>query len=162
MRRRTWSSFWAILAAIAGVIGAGAAVYPLLQSDQQAAHLVFPSHIDSPPFKVWVQALSEPIILTGNWYISRGPWWWPQTLRHKDALWTYDVGLSVTQRTLKDVRIPMNERRGVWIDDEQIANWTGGPIAVCNPGEFEIGIEYKWKSGSSWARTTLPLCAKKN
>jgi hypothetical protein len=160
MRRPSWSSFWTVLAAIAGVVGAAAAVYPLFQPDQQAARLAFPHYLDSPPYHVWVVTLSDPVVLTGGWYIKRGPWWHAQTLRDGAAVGTVE-STSLASRPLKDVRVAMNERKLVFIDERPVEEWSSGALAPCNAGELEMGVEYTWRGGSSWARTTLPLCVTK-
>jgi hypothetical protein len=106
-------------------------------------------------------ALSDPIVLTGRWYIRRGPWWRLQTLRDGTAVGAYDSRISRGRLPLNDIRVAANERGFVSIDDRDIEEWLGGgSLSVCRPGEFEIGIEYKWKGGTSWAHTTLPLCVR--
>jgi len=168
MRSRGWASFWTILAATAGVVGAGAAVYPLLQPDQHAAHITFPFSFDRQPYMVRVVTLSDPVVLTGRWYIRRASWWNFGTLTTGTAVAIYvrtglDTGAPRDElRTLKDVRIGVNEGKYVDIDGDVIREWAGGSsLTNCDAGEFEIGIEYKWKGGTSWARMTLPLCVAK-
>jgi hypothetical protein len=76
-------------------------------------------------------------------------------MRDGTSVRAYDSGGALP---LKDIRVAANERGYVLIGYEEIEEWVGGSIAVCKTGEFEIGIEYKWKGGSSWARAALPLC----
>jgi hypothetical protein len=161
MGNMRWSAFWTILGTVAGVIGAGAAVHPLLQIEQHAAHLTFPHYIDSPPYHVWVVALSDTIVLTGRWHIRYGPWWHPQTVRDGTGIRAYDSRISNGSLPLKDIRVAANERRLVSIDERDIEEWVGRSITPCTAGEFEIEIEYKWKGGSSWVRAMMPLCVAK-
>ena len=160
MRALGRSSFWAAVAAIAGVAGAAAAVYQLLQTDQRAAHLTFPHYLDRPPYSVRVVAFSDPIVLTGRWYIRHGPWWYPKTLQDGATVEARDSRISRNALPLKDIRVAANESGYIAIGDDEIEAWVGRAISACKTGEFEIGIEYEWKGGSSWARTTLPLCVR--
>jgi hypothetical protein len=150
-----WSHIWTIIATIAGVIGAGAAVYPLLRNDNYGAHLAFPN-LDEPRY-VWMESLNDPIVLTGEWYIKRGAWWNRRTLRVGDVVRRVDDKL-LEFRGIKDFRVAANEKRIISIDHQELSTWANGRLKSCNRGEFEIGIEYKWKGGTSWARTRLPFC----
>lgn len=152
--------FWTIVASIAGVIGAAAAVYPLINADHHPAHLTFPDHLDRPRY-VWVENLSDPIVLTGNWYIKRGQWWNTRTLRTGDVIGRID-STSYTRRNFRDLRVTANERKMVSIDSHALEDWAGGALTPCSPGEFDLGLEFKSKAGSSWAYTTLPFCIAPN
>jgi hypothetical protein len=71
-----------------------------------------------------------------------------------------DSRISRDALPLKDIRVAANQNGYIAIEDHEIEAWVGSTIAACKAGEFEIGIEYEWKGGSSWARTTLPLCVR--
>jgi len=150
MRPRGWGYFWTALGTAAGVVGAAAAVYSVLNTSQHEALIRFPSYLDEPDF-VWVESLSSTVILTGNWFIKHGKWWNARTLSAGDV-----VGLG----DLADLRVATNDRRLVSIDGQALERWVGGRLEKCHPGEFEIGVEYKSKSGVLWARTELPFCAR--
>jgi hypothetical protein len=152
MRPRTWHWFWTILATIAGVIGAGAAVYPLLNPDPQVAYLAVEVRPDDT---VRVEAFSEPVILTGKWYIRQGHWWWSKTLTDGEAL---TLGIYRFEET----RMQANGRRWIHIDDNVVANKFGhARLWKCplNQTDFELGIEIRSKTGLSWLRTALPMCS---
>jgi hypothetical protein len=155
---RRFSHLWTIIATIAGVIGAGAAVYPLLRKDNYGTHLIIPT--PEEPRYVWVEPLNDPITLTGEWYIKRGSWWNRKTLRDGNVVRRID-DKQLEFRSIKDLHVPANERRLVSIDDGALGTWANRPLKSCSAGEFELGIEYMWKGGISWARTTLPFCVKR-
>jgi hypothetical protein len=123
MSPRRFSHLWTIVATIAGVIGAGAAVYPLVQNESYAAHLTFPSHLEEP-FHVWIESLNDPIILTGQWYIKHGQWWWnSKTLREGNVVRRTELAEKIYYHTIKSVRVPGNEKRLISIDDRALATW---------------------------------------
>ena len=175
MRLKSWSSFWTILATVAGVIGAGAAVYPLFTSEQQAAHLAAPDDFDLLA-GVYVETFSDPISLTGNWYIRRGPWWRLSSLRtgnvvgeyaheyvqHRSLHLGYELRATTETvwRTMKDMRVAANSKKFVTVQREPVQDWAGGPIRRCDASEFQIGLEYRWKGGTSWATMKLPYCVQ--
>lgn len=150
MGRRGRISIWTALGTVAGVVGAGAAVYSVFSTNQHDALVTFPNYLDQPEF-VWVEALSNTVVLTGNWFLKSGNWWNARTLSAGDV-----VGLG----NLTGLRIAANERRVVPIDDSALKSWLGGRLERCHPGEIEMGVEYISKSGVSWARTKLPFCAR--
>lgn len=150
MRPRGRGYFWTVLGTVAGVVGAAAAMYSILSTDQHDAHVTSPNYLDGPDF-VWVQSLSDTVILTGNWFIKHGKWWNARTLLTGNV-----VGLG----GLTDLRVAANDRKLVSIDGLALERWAGGRLEKCYPGDFEIGIEYKSKSGLSWARTALHFCVR--
>lgn len=163
-------SLWTILSAIAGVIGAGAAVYSLLIKDEQHAVLTYIDQLDL----VRIETFSEPIVLTGNWYVQRGAWWNAETLSSGDAVVTFD---GFSEMSLEEVRIPPNSRKVLHVDLRALQSWVtnntkkceknrqGGvqckyKVVKCSPdqGEVQLGVEYTSRSGIKWARRLLPYC----
>jgi hypothetical protein len=140
LRPRTWASFWKIAASVAGVIGAAAAVYPLVFTDQQFVHLTYNQKLQM----VQVDTLSEPIILTGNWYAKKKRWWHPNVIFSKGSI---SLAGMIAH---KDQRIQADSRRHLALSTVLIDD--------CLAGDFEIGVEFKSKAGLAWARTTPPLC----
>ena len=172
--RSRWSSFWTIIASMAGVIGAAAAVYPLLTTDQQLAHLAYNEELEF----LRVETFSEPIILTGGWYIKKGAWWNSETLRTGGVVAAgYDT-YSKEWIGLKDTRIAANQRKSLLLDKTALEQWVRGKPATCEHnryksctelvmvscaeeiGELEVGVEYKSRAGLSWARRNLPYCVR--
>ncbi len=165
MRPRGWSAFWTILAAVAGVVGAAAAVYPLLNTEQQLAHLSY----DDDLTVLRVETFSEPVILTGGWQLKKGQWWANETLQAGDVVIVF-----------ADTRVPANDRKALFLDKQAIEKWVGQKQVSCRTGrtdgvpcwefvmapcpehlgELEIGLEFRSKSGLSWARRKLPYCIR--
>ena len=160
-----WRYFWTIVASVAGVIGAAAAVFPLLTAEQLAVHLSYDQELDG----LRVETLSEPVILTGKWYISRGRWWNSNSLQTGDIL----------GEPFNGKRIAANDRRTLYVNKRTLEVWAG-TTSDCPPRhdfcdrprqlitcpsddrEFEIGLEAKSRFGTQWARMNLPYCIKTN
>lgn len=149
MRARGWSSFWTIVAAIAGVIGAAAAIYPLLGTDQQFAYLTLDEDLED----VRLYALSEPIILTGNWSIKRKQW-----------LGSANASSNTTTPSLllveiKDRRVPAGERTTISFWWPALSRVSRCPL---DKGDLELSVEFRSKHGLALARTTLPYCSQQS
>ena len=162
MRRPlSWAFIWTILGSVAGVIGAAAAVYPLLTQEQHRAYITYKGEIDL----FAIETLSEPIALTGNWYVKKGSWW-------SKALHQTGYEVEKDKRVLANARYSFSLDR--WTIKEKVFN---GADAACNEkggahciwlvpcsiaeGEFEFGLEYRSKHGLAWARTKLPYCVRR-
>lgn len=149
--RRT--SFWTMVATLAGVIGAGASIYPLLNSEQQVVHLVLGKEIWRGSYDVYVHTLSEPVILTGEWTVrkKRG-WWWESNVldstKHEGKFLFGDF---------KDRRVNAGSRTVLLASDRV----DGFERCDVTEGELEFALQIKSKVGIAWARTTLPNCDRR-
>ena len=65
------SSLWNAVATVAALVGTAAAVYPLITSDKQVAHIVH----SYKPTMIRVVAFNEPLVLTGEWAMRRSSSW---------------------------------------------------------------------------------------
>jgi hypothetical protein len=147
-----WSKLATILATLAGVVGAAAAVYPLVVSPvQHVAHLI-PDLND--PDLVHVQTFTDPVVFTGNWSLRRS---WKRT-SNREMAEAVGRGIGWGFHDLKDIRISADHKSYFEIDRKQIAKWLNGSIGHCSSGEFEIKVEFKSRGGSTWETTTLPWC----
>lgn len=157
----TQTQFWTIVASIAAIIGAAAAVWPLLQQrEEYAAHLVFPHYVREAPYYVVIEPLAGPIVLTGQYYIKYVPQSWPPpTLRDRNAVGYWDYDQSSKQATWRGIAgIRVDTTKSLYINDLALRDWTDRVIKHCEQGMFEIGIEYKAKGGAAWVSTMMPLC----
>jgi hypothetical protein len=151
--------------AVAGVTGAAAAVYPLFNTEQHFAHL----SLDDDVFlgsnrTLTVKALSDPIVVTGSWYLKHGSWW-NATVLQADAL-----------SGPKDKSVAPGEQAFFYLDEAVMRDWIapskcppkGGHcrrariVEMCaeERGQIEVGIELKSKNGAVWARRRLPYCVR--
>lgn len=146
---RRWGRFWAIVGGIAGVVGAAAAVYPLVYMEQQFVHLT----LDEDWLRM--QTLSEPVILTGNWNVRRTRGRWPlrDAIEFERGRDPFNVIGDIEQ---KRVFTNANERAFLTI----VRHWPA--VEHCGPraGQFEFGMEFKSKAGLGWAYTRLPYCTR--
>jgi hypothetical protein len=145
------STVLTVIGTVAGVIGAGAAVYPMFVAESHGGLLKFSDVLDDRLGKgrtLSIEPLGETIAVTGEWYIRRLQWWRIGQLR---------VGKAV-ELPSSGTRIGPDGRRLAIIDDRGIEEWIRRDITYCSEGEFELGIEYKWRGGTSWAKAILPLC----
>jgi hypothetical protein len=120
---------------VAGVIGAAAAVYPLVFTNQQYLHLTV------RPGGVRIQPLSDPVILTGNWYVKKR-WAWFAS----DGDVTFENSVK-GRRVTADMNVYFLEPKT-----------TGVNGCADEDGDFELWVEFASKSGTGWASTRLPYC----
>lgn len=148
MRERGWSAFWTIIAAIAGVVGAMAAVYPLLSDHPKLAHLTFDENADM----LRLYALSEPIILTGNWSIK------------KTRRWLWGAANIDSTTTPSFMLTEINNRRLLASERATLAFWgadiKGATRCSLDRGEMDISVEYRSKYGTGWTSAKLPYCGQ--
>jgi SPOR domain len=161
-----WGVFWTVVGAVAGVIGAGAAIYPLLIADQKLVHLITSCSeklvvgklggniqpIDDCGSRFFsIETLSEPVILTGNVYLK------PM----KGRAFAEGSGIFVATN-LRNRRVPANDRVRFydWPDNVRLRSDDVASLITCptNVGEFEFGVEFLSKGGASWARARQSYC----
>ena len=177
--RQSWSNFWTVVAALAGVIGAAAAVYPLFNGRHQSVHLAY--CCDSVELGVTfggvvtnskklsgtigilnIHTFSEPVILTGN-AISR-------IARLDSGIFEAGGSLIASEiDEIRDKRVAANQKfqlimaggwyepRNLRVRSTSLERHKSCPEAV---GEFEAALEFRSASGLQWARATVPFCLR--